>query len=251
MAKKLLVIIPQREPAEHPLPDGRWQLGSHPSGDICIDYQNEVARRAAVVEVRGEIVFLENLNDFPIYVGQRELPAAGRTEWAATETVLLARSVSLQWQSAAEEDVESVTGHPLRRTLTQLAVIVVCLASSVYMLYWDRQSADSPVDTTRTENLRELVEAITVAVGPAANRGTEAATMAIRDLPEEHQTILQYLTDAAVADARWGKTRMDKIRAIEAYNRVLNYQPIQQATPDSVEQRVRHYVESRLASLSD
>ena len=67
MGRKLLVLIPEREAVEYPLEDGHHAIGSAPSCEIQIDYQGEVANQAASLEVRGEAVFIRNLNEFSVY----------------------------------------------------------------------------------------------------------------------------------------------------------------------------------------
>ena len=259
MAHRIVVLVPEQDPVEYPLPEGRVTLGSQNSNGICVDYQNEVDPQAAVIELRGEAVFIQNLNQFPIFVGQRELASAATTEWSPYEQVFLTRSVSLRLKTDehdAEEDTEVATGS---KSTMQIAVTLVCLGLCYYLLTSEEsgpktaEKLDFGFDTLVAEIEAEAPPAgYAPAPVPEEGNASTGSRRNLSQLPYERQTVLSYLTDAGRADARWGMTGDDPQRAVNAYELLLNYRPIREARSegDTVEAKIRVYASARLLDLA-
>ena len=181
------------------------------------------------------------------------------TEWPPYDLILLSRSVSLQLQSddADGDGIDSAAQHKSRSTV-QIAITLLCLGLCYYLLTSDSSDTSQPTKSLKY-GFADLVQQLE-SEAPSNNAATaaEGASPApqtsrdLRKLPYERRTILTYLTDAGVADTRWGKTKIDPERAIKAYQLLLSYRPVRNATSggDSVESRIKEYATVRSADLA-
>lgn len=231
MPYELNIMISGVEPIEQPLSDGRLRIGSKPECEIFIDSE-EVAAVAAQLDVRGEAVFIRNLNPFPIYVGEYELSSSQQGEWPVGETVLLTQSVSLELLESSSQSVQTdaQTSAQRSRSTMQIAVVILCLGMGFYLLSTD----DAAPDSTKSLNysFTDLVEQLE------------------EDQTRKYVTVLNYLIDARVSDVRWGSE--DPKRAVTAYQLLLDEPLIRAAEPGdgSPEARIKRFAFARVDDLS-
>ncbi len=185
----MTVNIAGSTPIEFDLADGRYRLGSRPECELHIDFV-EVSAIAAQLDVRGEAVFIRNMNPFPIYVGEHELASSQQAEWPEGHTVLLTQSVSLElFDVKGKSDEENAKANAKRsRSTIQIAVTGLCLGLAFYLLLTEKQ----PVDSTKSLNFSftDLV------ISLEAEKG------------KGYDEVLDAMIDARVADVRWAvKTR--------------------------------------------
>jgi hypothetical protein len=244
MSRTLIISIPGLPPIEWPLVDGRVILGSDPSCHLHVDF-HEIAPRAANIEVRGGAVFLQNLNGFPIYVGQQELAPQTLVEWPPDQPVQLTHSVSLSLadhQADAAEGAEGADPGKARKSTIQIAVICLCAILGYYLLVTDDSSNASyrQLDYTFGDLITEFESTLPMTGG---RRDFSA-------LSYEDRTTLDYLTEARTLDQRFGKT--DPQRAIAAYELLIKYRPIRDAevSSDTLRGRIKSYAAARLDDLS-
>lgn len=216
---------------EYDLPDGRYRIGSRPECEIHIDFE-EVSAVAAQLDVRGEAVFIRNLNPFPIYVGEHELSSSQQAEWPEGDTVLLTQSVSLElFDVKGKSDAASAEEHAKRsRSTLQIAVTALCLGLGLFLLLNDK----SPKDSTKAlrYNFTNLVEEI---------KGEKS---------RKYDALLNYMIDARVSDVRWGQD--DPRRAISAYQLLLDEPLVREIVPsdDSIEGKIKKFALARVDDLS-
>ena len=216
---------------EFSLADGRYRVGSRPECEIHIDFA-EVPAVAAQLDVRGEAVFIRNMNPFPIYVGEYELSSSQQAEWPEGHTVLLTQSVSLElFDVKGKTEAATAEEHAKRsRSTIQIAVTALCLGVSLYLLFTD----NGPTDSTKALrfDFTDLVKDLK------------------SDKSVRHDSLLNYMIDARVADVRWGLN--DPRRAINAYQLLLD-EPIVRAAKaedDSTAWRIKQFALARVDDLS-
>lgn len=213
------------------LSDGRYRIGSQTECEVCIEH-DEVGRVAATIEIRGEAVFLRNLNPYPIYIGEQELNASQQGEWPVGQTVLLTHSVSLDLQNLQQQSANAVAAQSAKRSRStmQIAVSALCVVGAVLMLASDNSVPDSTKSLDYSFN--DLV------TGLETNKS------------RTNLAVLNYLIDARVYDVRWGKD--DPSRAISQYQLLLDEPLIRDATADEskLEGRIRKFALARLDDLS-
>ncbi len=231
MAYTLFVNLPDASPTTYQLSDGRYRIGSNPECEIQID-SDEVAKVAAHVEVRGEAIFVRNLNPFPIFVGQQELSSQQQGEWPTGQTVLLTQSVSLDLTNPKEVGEAAAASESAKRSRStmQLAVVILCIVAAYFLL----SSDSTPVDSTQALNysFTDLVEQIQ------------------QDKLKNFGKVLNYMIDARVADVRWGNE--SPTRAVAAYQLLLDQPLIRDADAETptTEGRIRQFALTRLDDLS-
>lgn len=231
MSYKLCVNIPEQPTLEYNLDDGRYRIGSSPDCELVIDF-SEVSNVAAQIDVRGEAVFIRNMNPFPIYVGDYELSSSQQGEWPVGHPVLLTQSVSLDLLDVKSQQNQNKVDEAAKRTRStmQIAVVVACLALCYFLLTSEEKAVDS------TKSLRfsftDLVEEL------------EAKDS------RSHRMILNYIIDARVSDVRWG--RDDPRRAISAYQLLLDEPLVREAIEGdgSAEGKIRQFALARVDDLS-
>jgi len=225
------VQIAGSSPLEHSLEDGRYRIGSRPECEIHIDFE-EVSAVAAQLDVRGEAVFIRNLNPFPIYVGEHELSSSQQAEWPEGHTVLLTQSVSLElFDVKGKSDSASAEEHAKRsRSTIQIAVTGLCLGLGLFLLLNEKAPQDS------TKSLRYTF--------------TELVVDLKTDKSPKYDAVLNYMIDARVSDVRWGLE--DPRRAISAYQLLLDEPLVRDIEPsdDSTEGRIKQFALARVDDLS-
>ncbi len=231
MPFNLSVNLPDEQPQIFTLSDGRYRIGSQTECEICIQ-NDEVARVAATIDIRGEAVFLRNLNPYPIYVGEQELSASQQGEWPVGQTVLLTQSVSLDLHNVQQQAANDLAAQSAKRSRStmQIAITALCIAGAVLMLASDSSVPDSTKSLNYSFN--DLVTELEL------------------DKSRKHLTVLNYLIDARVYDVRWGKE--DPSRAITQYQLLLDEPQIRDAAADEskLEGRIRKFALARLDDLS-
>ena len=225
------VEIAGSSPQVFNLADGRYRIGSRPECEIHIDFA-EVTAVAAQLDVRGEAVFIRNMNPYPIYVGDYELSSSQQAEWPEGHVVLLTQSVSLElFDVKGKSDAATAEEHAKRsRSTIQIAVTALCLAVAMYLLLTENE----PKDSTKALrfNFTNLVEDLQ------------------RDKMLRNDSLMNYMIDARVADVRWGAN--DPRRAITAYQLLLD-EPIVRAAKedeDSTAWRIKQFALARVDDLS-
>ncbi|MGE0755662.1 MAG: hypothetical protein AB7F89_00090 [Pirellulaceae bacterium] len=237
MPFQVAITIPGYDPLEYTVADGRHRLGSDPKCELCVQFE-EVAALAAIIEVRGEAVFLLNRNPFPIYVGEYELRTGEQGDWPAGQTVLLTTNVSLVLRDLKKADGPSVAQAAKQRARStfQIAVVAAALALGVFLLATEEPAPDATRGLTFT--FTDLVAELEDKPKPASPAGVR-----------ERRTVLNYLIDARVADLRWG--HQDPRRALDAYEFLLDHASIRSAQGEgSTEQRIREFALARVGDLS-
>ena len=227
------------------LENGRYRLGSGPNCELQVDFSDEVVAVAALIEVRGEAVFIQNLNEFDIYVGAQLLPPQSSTEWAPDELIQLTLNVTLALidQDAAPAAADQEPGTTAAKSTVQIAVTIVCLVLCGYLLTSESSAPQS------TQSLKFSFNDLINEIEAQAPRGSDGGAD-LGQLPYRWQTVLSYLTDARKADVRWG--RVDPDRAVESYELLRDYYALSApALPsDALEVKVRRYAAARIADLS-
>jgi hypothetical protein len=229
----LTVHAPNQEPSTTELSNGRYQIGSHPQCEISIPV-SELADRSALLEVRGEVVFLRNLNSFPIYVGETVLQPGQQSDWLVDQTLLLSQNVYLDLGKvqALEEGTIAANRAKKTRSTIQLGVIVCCISLAYFLLSGDESKQRS------NENVRY--------------RFTEDLVVPLQEDPK-YQDVLKSLREARIADVRWGFGNPD--RAIQAYEILLDNELVRRAglakETESPVGRARSFAIDRIASLTN
>ncbi len=226
------VEIAGGSPLQFDLADGRYRIGSRPECEIHIDFA-EVTAVAAQLDVRGEAVFIRNMNPFPIYVGDYELSSSQQAEWPEGQAVLLTQSVTLElFDVKGKTDAATAEEHAKRsRSTVQIAVTALCLGVGLYLLFTEKEPKDS------TKALRYDFTSLVVDLG--------------EDKKLQNDSLLNYMIDARVADVRWGLA--DPRRAISAYQLLLDEPMLRKAKPedDSTAGRIKQFALARVDDLSD
>ena len=235
---RMLIFADQSQIDVVELNTGKQTIGSSPTCHVKISHP-EVNALAATVNISGSVVFVENKNEYPIFLGQQTVDPGGIAEWPAGEPVQLTRSISLELENS--EEVTSVTLDdevPKDKTLQnaiQIAVIVVCAVLSFYMLANDDKKT---VSASGSEiQFDELVGKFEAMGGPDFSK-----------LSSGHRTLLNYLTEARMIERRWGRQKSDEARS--AYEMILRSRMVSEASEsDPLSVETRAYASSRIASL--
>ena len=201
--------------SNYSLQPGKQQLGSHATRSIHIPHA-EVAGLAATINLAGDVVFLENHNEFPIYVGSDELAPGGVAEWRVGNVVQLTRSISITLQptgnqTITNEDVAEKKTKPIN-TAMQLVVILLCGYFSFGLL--TEEANENEANASMSRKIVKFNDLI---------MGFEQAGLST--LSREERILMGYLTEARTLEQRWGKARAEEI--INAYELVLNSRLIQ------------------------
>lgn len=225
------VNIAGSSPLEFDLPDGRYRIGSRPECEIHIE-NSEVTGVAAQMDVRGEAVFIRNMNPFPIYVGEYELSSSQQAEWPQGHTVLLTQSVSLELFDVKGKSEQTTAQEKAKRSRStiQIAVTALCLGLGLFLLLSD----STPVDSTNSlrYSFTDLVEDLRA------------------DKTGKYEGVLNYLIDARVSDVRWGNE--NPRRAISAYQLLLDEPLVRDsvASDETPQGRIRQFALARVDDLS-
>ncbi len=229
---QLTVNAPNQEPATTQLKSGRYQIGRHPQCEIAIPV-SELADRSALLEVRGEVVFLRNLNSFPIYVGESELQPGQQSDWMIGQTLLLSQNVYLDLGKieALQEGAADANRAKKTRSTIQLSVIVGCILVAFFLL-----SEDSSKQQDNSES---------------RYRFTEDLVEPLQKDPK-YEEVLKSLREARIADVRWGRDNPD--RAIQSYELLLDNELVIKAGVNRETEgpvgRVRSFAIDRIGSLT-
>ncbi|MEZ6090414.1 MAG: hypothetical protein R3C05_20810 [Pirellulaceae bacterium] len=222
--------------SSHPLAPGKQQLGSDAKRPIHIPHP-EVAGLAATIDQAGDVIFLDNHNDFAIYVGNDELAPGSRCEWRTGNAVQLTRSISLALHvsgaaTAADDQVVEKKNKSLN-TAIQLAVILLCGYFSFNIL--TEEAGETEAATSVTRRIPKFNDLIA---------GFEQAGLST--LTREERTLMNYLTEARTLEQRWGKSRAEEI--ISAYELVLGSRLIhdQQPSEESLASQAKEFAASRI-----
>ena len=237
MSHRLAIFVNQMETASFDLEGGVYRLGTSPSCDVVVR-SDEVAEQAAVVEVRGDAVFLKNQNPYPIYVGDHELRPQEQTEWPLGQAVALTRSVTLSVQNENNADSEEQKAAQRNRKMLQGVLAGVCVLACVLLSNNDSKTSQGGVDPAPTVAFSQLVNE------------WQAMSNSTDPLTRKNRTVLNYLIDARVADVRWGI--VDSKRAVHAYELLLDCPMVRVPTREQETQvkHIREYALARIASLS-
>lgn len=246
MSYKLIVRIPDRPPIETQLPAGRLRLGRDPSCEVSVDFA-ELGGQAAVIECRGDAVFLKNLNRFTIYLGTQPVETGALVEWPPSQQVQLTRNVALSLQpvgeSPAEDSSKGSDKNKKARSTLQIGVICVC-AIVGYVLLTNGASTVKR-RAAPPESFQELIGEFEA--GMTIHRTDNRLT----GLTVEQQITMRYLQEAWMADCRWGDSRPEK--AVAAYELLLSYRPMRAAamSPETLPGRITQFAKWRLEELSE
>ncbi|TWU03705.1 FHA domain-containing protein [Neorhodopirellula pilleata] len=235
---RLSVFSDQSSLGQYDLIRGKQSVGSAATCDIVIAHP-EVNALATMVEVSGSAVFVENKNQYPIYVGQQLVDVGGMAEWPVGATIGLTRSVTLELADTTSVSVDAIEkGSAQDKTIqnaVQVVVIAVCAILCFYMLANDKGSS---VSTTGSEvRFDELVQRYEAAGGSE-----------LKNLSHGHRVLLGYLTEARNIERRWGRSKSDEAR--EAYEIILRYHLVgANNASDSLVDETRQFASSRIAGL--
>ena len=191
------------------LNDGSNILGL--SDDCNIRVQNsELQEQSLHIDVRSEDVWVQNLNPYPIYVGEEEVSSNAWSNWEEQDEIQLTKSISVRLLKIVpqQEDDEEViktdgksTGLDIGKLL-QIILIVVCFTLAPIILFSgsdETVSATEVLDFDLDETLDSLESEITN--------------------PEVRQ-IRNRLQLAWIADQRMVSSSFDNQNVVKAYERL-------------------------------
>lgn len=131
------------------LPDGTHAIGSAPSCRVKIEH-SEVRPQVASITVAGDSCRIQNLTNYPMYLGDRELSPNDAAGWSGGVDLLLTRSVTLSLLRSSDGQESSVTSDDVeedlaekKKKLTQIGVILAC-AIAAPILLWNEPSSAPP-----------------------------------------------------------------------------------------------------------
>lgn len=193
---------------------GKHNLGNRPDCAIVVNHP-EVAAVAAMVEVTGDVVFLQNRNEFPIFVGADPISPGGIAEWRTGAVVQLTRSVTLALEAINTNATPAATTTTAKSSqsssLMQIGVIIACAVLGYYMLANESQSGG-------TANAGSGGKAILF--DDVIKSFEQVGGVDFKKLSYEERTLMGYLTEARSLERRLGKAGKDK--ALAAYELVLS-----------------------------
>ncbi|QDV66469.1 hypothetical protein Poly24_01550 [Rosistilla carotiformis] len=214
MSFRVSVLVDGNPVATHEIVRGKYSLGSSSNGPIVVNH-GEVAAVAAVIEVTGDVVFLENRNDFPIFVGAEQVAPRGVAEWRTGSLVQLTRSVTLGLEAVganvASVSTSEVAAKKSQNSTMQIGVIILCAVLGYYMLANESKSnnAGSGTGDGNVVQFDDVIKGFELAGGSDFEK-----------LTYEERTLLGYLTEARSLEQRLGKA--GKEQTLAAYELVLS-----------------------------
>jgi len=229
----LNIHAPNLETTTTQLTNGRYQIGSHPQCELSIPI-SELADRSALLEVRGEVVFIRNLNSFAIFIGESELQPGQQSEWLVGQTLVLSQNVYLDLGKHEAPDQGALDAKRAKKTRStiQLGVIFSCILAAFLLLSNDESKQ---IDNTETRY-----------------RFTEDLVMKLQEDPKLSE-VLKNLCDARIADVRWGSKEPDRV--IQSYEVLLDNELVRRAgqskETESPVGRVRSFAIDRIESLTN
>ena len=229
MSLSILVQERGQAPEEHELKTGRMRVGSGAACDVHIP-SSEIAEASVEVELRGSAVFVRNLNDFAVILGEAELPSRVEAEWRPSEVLLLSPSVSISLRGS-DHDLpsgagEAVDANKWKRSSVQIAVIALCTVLGAYMLA--NEGKEKQVQKL-SYSFEDIVEEIQVLAGDSPEKQASLA-----DLTTQDKIMWKYLREARRLERRWNDEEGKK-KALDAYTLLLSYGPVRSASLDAVE----------------
>lgn len=236
------VVVDGNPIATYAIVRGKHSLGSSSNCPIVVNHA-EVAAVAAVIEVTGDVVFLENRNDFPIFVGSEQVAPRGVAEWRTGALVQLTRSVTLGLDAvgtgAPIDSTNEVAAKSSQNSMMQIGVIILCAVMGYYMLANESQSTAGRGGSDGGEAIQfdDVVKRFEQAGGPD-----------FKKLSYEERTLLGYLTEARSLEQRLGKD--GKEQTLAAYELVLSSRLHHDAqTPSDLAVQSAEFASSRIAVL--
>ncbi len=187
--------------AEFEAGKGAHRIGSDPSCGIRLEHP-EMSPVAASLEVSGEVVFLRNHSEFPIYLGPAPLAPGEVAEWRPGNDVQLTRSLAMSLSSSVEvaAPAESTAeGADRSQSLMQIAVIAVCAV----LAFWILATEEDP--TTRESDA-------VISFDDLIAQYEQAGGTDLSKLRHQQRMDLNYLTEARIFEKRWGKQRLEEAR---------------------------------------
>ena len=162
MAAHKLVVQSDLPALEFPLTAGSQRIGSGRQCEICISHP-EVPAHAVTVESRGNVLLVNNVSPYSLYLGDEIVESRGRCAWRIGVPLLLMRNVTMTVvptgavsESAAdvERDATGAATSPSTssrkakdpasptsarpgsgmRTAVQVVIIVLSVLSGLFML---------------------------------------------------------------------------------------------------------------------
>jgi hypothetical protein len=235
MTFQLSVHVRDAVPILFELADGEYQLGCHDSCQLHVVH-DEMAERAAQIDVRDRAVFLRNFNPFPIYVGDHEVRPNEETEWPEGQVVLFTKNISLAIANAEGTSDADADLAATKMRQWALCAVLFAVAGVLYLLPGSGKENQKQLTHTSRYDFSQLVEKW---------MNTSATST---EQERQRETVLNYFIDARVSDIRWGHA--DPRRAIAGYELLLDSPLIQRSKPDSPGAHIRVYALARVSDLS-
>ena len=200
------------EPIQRALGDETHVLGSSNRCDMQLNHA-ELEPRSLQVDVRGDDVWLQNLNPYSIYVGDEEVANNAWASWGISETVQLTRSISV---TLIKEVLESDTpinagqgesgevqkGGVDTSKIIQMAVAGACFLVAPLILF--SGNGESAAVERSNFNFADTIEALE---SDSSSR--------------EIKVVRDHLQRAWMADQRWSKSSSHKSLVVNRYQQLV------------------------------
>jgi len=199
------------EPLQRPLGNETHLMGSSNQCDMWFEHP-ELESRALQVDVREDDVWLQNLNPYPIYVGEEEVASNAWASWGLSETVQLTRSIKVTLMQKNEESVlgkgsasldqEHHDGMDVSK-IVQMVVAGACFLVAPLILF-SGNGENAGVTQDADFSFAEVIESL-------ESRSTAREIQVVRD----------HLQRAWMADQRWSRSKGHRNLVVQRYRQLV------------------------------
>lgn len=200
----------QSEPFHVTLEAETHVLGSSNRCDMHFQHA-ELEPRALQVDVRADDVWLQNLNPYPIYVGDEEVATNGWASWELSKTVQLTRNISVTLHKRKKPENNSLDSASKESAangldvskIVQMVVAGACFLISPLILFSGNGEA-AGVQSESTFDFEEIVD-----------------TLEIGQSHREIQVVRDNLQRAWMADQRWSRSKDYRGLVVQRYRQLI------------------------------
>ena len=198
------------EPIQRPLVNETHLVGSSNRCDLQFNHP-ELEAHALQVDIRGDDVWLQNLNPYSIYVGDEEVANNAWASWELSETVQLTRSISVRLVEQAlkaeaggnvdrEESGNGKKGGVDTSQIIQIIVAGVCFLIAPLILF--SGGGESATVEKSNFNFQDTIEILET-----------------HSSGREIEVVRDHLQRAWMADQRW--SRSHKSLVVNRYRQLV------------------------------
>ena len=191
------------------LADGPNLLGSSTDCQIQVEH-SELEPNALQIDVRKDDIWVQNLNPYSIYLGDREVVSHGWECWSPNETIQLTQSLSIELESVQPiSGIEEKTTTESKSNSKMIQIILICVcfvAAPLIFILSPSQSTDVVED--KNFQFEETVQLIQNEI--EKNPSNPELTL-LRDC----------LQRAWMAEKRWGKS--DRRQVLQRYQQLADH----------------------------